>query len=72
MLTLLPIHYANTMHTHTQFMMFDTLKRLILAKKSHTDPHATRLTSMESLISGSFAGALSAFVTYPLDLARAR
>eukprot|EP00903_Cladosiphon_okamuranus_P019155 g17618.t1 len=57
----------------TQFMMFDSLKRWALQRKTRRDPNAEqRLSNMESLMSGSFAGATSALVTYPLDLARAR
>ncbi|CAM9326526.1 unnamed protein product [Discosporangium mesarthrocarpum] len=57
----------------TQFMMFDTLKRWALARKTHRDPQAVqRLSNLESLVSGSIAGAVSALVTYPLDMARAR
>ncbi|CAM9959097.1 unnamed protein product, partial [Laminaria digitata] len=57
----------------TQFMMFDSLKRWALLRKTRRDPNAEqRLSNMESLMSGSFAGAISALVTYPLDLARAR
>ncbi|CAM9159889.1 unnamed protein product [Ascophyllum nodosum] len=57
----------------TQFMVFDTVKRWALVRKMQRDPDAQqRLSNLESLLSGSFAGATSALVTYPLDLARAR
>ncbi|CAM9293019.1 unnamed protein product, partial [Phaeothamnion confervicola] len=57
----------------TQFMVFDTLKRRILLRKAQARPHPLqRLSNYESLVAGSVAGAVSAFVTYPLDLARAR
>ncbi|CAM9901683.1 unnamed protein product [Ectocarpus sp. 4 AP-2014] len=57
----------------TQFMMFDSLKRWALLRKTRHDPNAEqRLSNTESLMSGSLAGATSALVTYPLDLARAR
>ncbi|CAM9674896.1 unnamed protein product, partial [Hapterophycus canaliculatus] len=58
----------------TQFMIFDSLKRWALLRKTHLFARTQWLNILRWLLSvlRSFAGAASALVTYPLDLARAR
>ena len=64
-----------------QFMVFDRCKTFLLDRHYHENEERKRqglprrqwgLSPFESLVSGSVAGIVSAFSTYPLDMTRAQ
>ena len=54
-----------------QFMVFDKCKAYIIRSRPVYEPERG-IMPLESLFAGSFAGVVSVFATYPLDLTRAQ